>query len=71
MACVTTIINGVGLAHGVGTIINGVGLAHAGNLHRQFWRWRGLRVRRTWDFGGLRASPHLDRGFRALGIQNI
>ena len=49
----------------------GVGLAHAGNLHRQFWRWRGLRVRRIWDFGGLRASPHLDRVFRALGIQNI
>ena len=41
------------------TIINTVGLAVFGD-----GAWRGLG-------GGFFAPPHLDRGFRALGIQNI
>ena len=53
------------------TIIKGVGLEH-------------MATAMTWDFGGfgpgpgddlgfwrIQGTPRLDRGFRALGIQNI
>ena len=63
--CVVQVLASSNVPH---TASGGVGLAFVGS--KSYHQWRGL-ARLGGGLADSRASPHLDRGFRTLGIQNI